>query len=90
MATPTDQIPSAISGSLVTDPEPYSCACKITWGGCYISKPSPRGLACRCGNHVFWCEGASVLCPNPNDAKCVNPDKSEEACKTAGGDCGGY
>ena len=90
MATPNDQIPSAISGSLITNPESYSCDCKITLGGCYISKPSFRGLACRCSNHIFWCEGTFVMCPNPNHAKCVNPDKSEEACKIVGGDCGGY
>lgn len=90
IATPSDQIPSAISGSLVTNPEPYSCDCKITWGGCYISKTAPTGLACRCSNHTLWCVGATVLCLDPNNAKCVNPDDSEEACKMAGGNCGGY
>ena len=56
-----------------------------------MSKPAPKGKACKCSYKGAWtCGGSVTTCKDPSFLKCIDPDKSAEACVLGGGDCGGY
>jgi len=92
LATVNDKIPQAIAGIVETDATKYFCECTYFKGGCKVTKPAPKNLACRCKYSFLWtCTQATiVLCPDVDHAKCKNPDMSKEACLLGRGDCGGY
>lgn len=68
-----------------------ACDCNHYSGGCKISKPAPKGRACKCVYKGFWtCTGHIRSCSNPSNHYCQNPDKSIFSCEQGGGNCGGY
>ncbi|XP_074647537.1 hatching enzyme 1.2-like [Tubulanus polymorphus] len=74
-----------------TTMEKNECDCDYYTGGCRVSKPAPKGLACRCVYKGAWsCSGVVTRCKDHASAKCSQPDKTFESCQNGGGDCEGY
>ena len=59
-------------------------------GGCYVSKPAPKGKACKCILSQDKCSTEVVSCKNPSDSTCTSPDLTDESCKQGQGDCVGH
>jgi hypothetical protein len=86
MAKPSSSIP--LSNVYISTTN--KCDCDYHPGGCTISWPAPSGQACQCQYKILWtCEGSLVSC-DISHPKCLNPDRSKEACQLGQGDCDGY
>lgn len=92
LATPNDVIPPATSKVAVTSTEGYElCDCDYTSGGCKITKPAPKGLACQCAKRFWWsCKGYVVLCSDNNSYYCSKSQTRKHACQLGRGNCNGY
>ncbi|MBI3073476.1 MAG: hypothetical protein HYY84_15300 [Deltaproteobacteria bacterium] len=90
LARPSDPIPAATSNE-VRGSANCSCDCDYHPGGCVVSRPAPRGRACKCSYKGAWtCGGSLANCRDLSSPRCKNPDTSVASCVQGGGDCDGY
>lgn len=71
-----------------------SCECTFHKSGCKITKPAPKGKACRCSldmttDERLYCTGEVVNCRQPDSSYCTN-STIIQTCLQGGGNCNGY
>ncbi|CAL4163046.1 unnamed protein product [Meganyctiphanes norvegica] len=68
-----------------------SCECEYNSKGCWVTKPAPAGLSCKCYYSFGWnCDATVVECKNEDSKYCNKPDTSIYSCIQGGGECDGY
>ena len=71
--------------------EEAKCSCGSNRRGCYISRPPPSNVGCKCiamANRT--CSGEVVICRDEDSLYCRHPDQSIRTCVQGGGNCNGY
>jgi hypothetical protein len=92
LATPSTPIKPATAAITGGNPSRCPCDCDYHPGGCRVSFPAPKGMACQCKYKTLqWtCKGEVVNCRNSNSPHCKIPDTTKASCQNGRGDCDAY